>query len=57
MSSVMFVCNCNGLREREVAAVIAAGIKRWRDILAEFECTPCCGKCEDDINLIIEQKS
>ncbi len=57
MSSVMFVCNCNGLREREVAAVIDAGVKRWREILAEFECTPCCGKCEDDINLIIEQKS
>ena len=56
-SSMMFVCNCNGIREREVAAVIDAGVTRWRDILAEFECTPCCGKCEDDINLIIEQKS
>ena len=54
---MMFVCNCNGIREREVTAVIDAGVTRWRDILAEFECTPCCGKCEDDINLIIEQKS
>ena len=53
----MFVCNCNGIREREVVAVIDAGVTRWRDILAEFECTPCCGKCEDDINLIIEKKS
>ena len=53
----MFVCNCNGIREREVAAGIDAGVTRWRDILAEFECTPCCGKCEDDINLIIEKKS
>ena len=57
VSSMMFVCNCNGIREREVVAVIDAGVTRWRDILAEFECTPCCGKCEDDINLIIEQKS
>ena len=57
VSSMMFVCNCNGIREREVAAVIDAGVTRWRDILAEFECTPCCGKCEDDINLIIEKKS
>ena len=53
----MFVCNCNGIREREVAAVIDAGVTRWRDILAEFECTPCCGKCEDDINLIFENMS
>ena len=53
----MFVFNFNGIRERQVTAVIDEGITSWRDILAEFECTPCCGKCEDDINLIIKEKA
>lgn len=53
----MYVCNCNGIREKEILAVVDSGVRRWESILAYFHCEPRCGKCEEDINLIIKAKS
>ena len=53
----MYVCNCNGIREKEVLAVVEAGLDQWECILAYFQCKPRCGKCEQEINLMIEENS
>ena len=53
----MYVCNCNGISEREVDVAIRAGAKRWDDIHAYFNCRPGCGKCEHDISGAILENS
>ena len=53
----MYICNCNGVREREIQKVIHNGVKTWEQILAHFDYVPCCGRCEDDINCMIEDHS
>ena len=53
----MYICNCNGVREKEIQKVIHNGVKTWKQILAHFDYVPCCGRCEDEINCMIEDHS
>jgi bacterioferritin-associated ferredoxin len=41
----VYVCNCNGIREREVRAAIAAGASRPAEIFKSRGCQPRCAKC------------
>jgi len=52
----MYVCNCNGIREKEILAVVDSGVRKWESILAHFHCEPRCGMCEEDINLMVKGK-
>ena len=45
----MYVCNCNGVTDREVDEAIAAGARRPKDVLAHHGCEPCCGRCLPEI--------
>ena len=45
----MYVCNCNGITEKEVDEAVRSGAERWDDVHTYFDCAPCCGKCECDI--------
>ena len=45
----MYICNCNGLTERQVEEAIAAGAKKWRDVHAFHGCSPQCGGCGVEI--------
>lgn len=45
----MFVCNCNGITEKQVHAAIAEGARDWEDVHEHHGVEPCCGKCEPDI--------
>ena len=35
---LVYVCNCNGIRERQVRAAIEAGATRPREIFARNQC-------------------
>lgn len=50
----MYVCNCNGIRERDVAAAIEAGATRPREVFARAQCTPQCAKCVCDMRRLIQ---
>lgn len=50
----VYVCNCNGLRQRDVAASIEAGAARPRDIFASHQCAPQCAKCVCDMRQMIQ---
>jgi bacterioferritin-associated ferredoxin len=41
----VYVCNCNGIREREVRAAVAAGARRAVDVFRARACQPRCAKC------------
>ncbi len=45
----MFVCNCNGITEKQVHSAIASGASDWEDVHEHHGHEPCCGKCEGDI--------
>lgn len=53
----MYICNCNGVREKEIQQVIHQGLKTWEQILAYFSYVPCCGLCEEEINVMIKDHS
>ena len=42
----MYVCNCNGITEREVRAAVKGGAERWKDVHAYYDFLPQCGKCQ-----------
>ena len=54
----MFVCNCNGITERQVEVALNAGVASWKDVHAYYDCAPQCGKCQCEIiDAIAEYKA
>ncbi|MDO1559356.1 (2Fe-2S)-binding protein [Brevundimonas sp. 2R-24] len=52
----MYVCNCNGIRERDVAAAVEAGAARPRDVFARTQCAPQCAKCVCEMRQMIQDR-
>ncbi|MFN4287986.1 MAG: bacterioferritin-associated ferredoxin [Brevundimonas sp.] len=50
----MYICNCNGIREREVRIAIEQGATRPREIFAKSQCAPQCAKCVCDMRRMIQ---
>lgn len=46
----MYVCNCNGLNERQVKAAIEAGARNWMEVHLYHGSRPQCGKCGMEIS-------
>ena len=53
----MYVCNCNGLRERDVRAAIEAGATRPAEVFKRHETAPQCAKCVCDMRCMIQAQS
>lgn len=51
----MYVCNCNGLRQRDVAQAIEAGVSRPRDIFERHQCQAQCAKCVCEMRVMIQE--
>lgn len=41
----MYICNCNGITQRQVKAARDAGATKWTDVHTHFGCRPQCGSC------------
>jgi bacterioferritin-associated ferredoxin len=52
----MYVCNCNGIRERQARAAIEAGARRPAEVFRHCGARPQCAKCVCDIKDLIEQQ-
>jgi bacterioferritin-associated ferredoxin len=50
----MYVCNCNGIRERQVRAAIATGASRPAEIFKACESTPRCARCVGDMRAMLQ---
>ena len=50
----MYVCNCNGIRERDARQAIAAGATRPADVFRHCNSAPQCAKCTCDMRQMIE---
>lgn len=51
----MYVCNCNGITEREVRIAVQSGAKCWKEVHAHHGHEPCCGRCECEISDVIAE--
>jgi bacterioferritin-associated ferredoxin len=51
----MYVCNCNGIRERQVRAAIAAGATRPAEVFKVNGCSPRCAKCVCEMRQMIQE--
>lgn len=45
----MYVCNCNGVRERDLTQGIAAGLHTVKALRETLGVGSCCGKCVCDV--------
>ena len=52
---LMYVCNCNGIRERQVRAAIAAGASRPAEVFKAHRCRPQCARCVCDMRQMIDE--
>jgi len=50
----LYVCNCNGLRERDVARAIECGACRPADIFQRNHCAAQCAKCVCEMRQMIQ---
>lgn len=53
----MFICNCNGIREREVRAAIEAGAARPAEIFRACGARPQCARCVCEMKQMIEDQA
>ena len=51
----VYVCNCNGLRQRDVAFAIEAGARRPRDIFERNGCAAQCARCVCEMRQMIDE--
>ena len=49
----MYVCVCNAIREDEVAAVIANGVRNVDEVYARLDVEPQCRSCEGCIETMM----
>lgn len=54
--ALMYVCNCNGIREREVRAAIAAGASRPAQIFKACDSAAQCARCVCDMRKILDEE-
>jgi len=52
----MYVCNCNGIRERQVRAAIAAGASRPAQIFKACGERPQCARCVCDMRQMLDEE-
>jgi len=50
----MYVCNCNGIREREVRAAIDAGARRPAEIFRACGAQARCARCVCDMRQMVD---
>lgn len=49
----LYVCNCNGIRERDVRAAIESGATRPADVFRACDSKAQCARCVCDMRKII----
>lgn len=50
----MYICNCNGIRERQVRSAIEAGASRPADVFRHHQCQAQCAKCVCEMRAMID---
>ena len=49
----MYVCNCNGITEREIRGAIELGCASLEDLQRDLGVATCCRKCEPEARSLV----
>jgi bacterioferritin-associated ferredoxin len=52
----VYVCNCNGIRERQVRAAASAGVRRPADVFKSCGVKAQCARCVCEIREILQEQ-
>ena len=50
----MYICICNALKDKELAAAVSADVRSVSDVFRRCGHRPQCGKCLPDVARMIE---
>jgi bacterioferritin-associated ferredoxin len=53
----LYVCNCNGIRERDVRAAIEGGAQRPAQVFRACGSRPQCARCVGEIKDMIDDQA
>jgi bacterioferritin-associated ferredoxin len=51
----MYVCNCNGITERDIQGAVALGCTSVKELNRELGVGSCCGKCVPDARSLLKR--
>ncbi len=51
----MYVCVCNCVRDRDLHAIAASGVRCFEEVKQRTRVSTCCGRCEDFAREVFEQ--
>ena len=51
----MYVCVCNAVTDRDIRRAAAEGVETFEQLQARTGCANCCGCCEVEARLLLEQ--
>ena len=51
----MYICNCNGITEREIRGAVELGCQSVADLSRDLGLGTCCGKCVSDAHGILRR--
>ena len=49
----MYICNCNGVTEREIRGAVDLGCESLAELGAQLGVGTCCGKCVPDARRLL----
>jgi bacterioferritin-associated ferredoxin len=49
----MYICNCNGITEREIRGAAELGCASLEDLRRDLGVASCCGKCADEASRVL----
>jgi bacterioferritin-associated ferredoxin len=52
----VYVCNCNGIRERDVISAVDQGALRPAQVFRRYDGLPRCAKCVCQLRRLIEAR-
>ena len=50
----MYLCNCNGIRQRDAYAAVCAGARKPAEVFRHCGAKPQCAKCVCDLRRMIQ---
>jgi bacterioferritin-associated ferredoxin len=51
----MYICNCNGITEREIRGAVELGCASIEDLRRDLGVASCCGKCLPDARSLLQK--
>jgi bacterioferritin-associated ferredoxin len=53
----VYICNCNGIRERDARAAIDAGATKPAEVFRHCQARPQCAKCVCEMRRMIQDQA